>query len=581
MDLRRERHNIMRLFKPESNLYLELVQVLGIRGRVIDFPEGRPVSGASVEPRIAYIAEERRYPTAQRAVIADGEGRFSVPALNSTIVGGKLTLWSPDGGSSREVLINPQELREDLDLGDIPLHEGKAPTLLSLLVRDLHGSPIKGAVGMVAGTSLRSSPTDANGRTSLRGVVPGESIVCVGAIGFSSAELTASATRSSEMEVILEGACSLEVHVRSSDGEVAKGVRIMLSSSGNLFDADQRGLLAALHAGASAVLPESIDGSTRAESIAKEGRVLFNALIPGHPLQLEVHGRFGGLVAQEDVPPLGPEEHRIVEMTAAVGRFCGRVLDKRSQPLQGANVKVRDVTLLPMRGGGASFATDEAGEFCIDGLGVTEIELDVAMPGYTPARFRCEVRGDCAPVVLVLMPSDRRVLVHVRDAEGRAVDAVVWAELSTGARVYAVTVGPCDFSLADLPADKITVRAIAYEHMYVLPHDPTVPELTLVLLPSGEVRIAATAPTDPGGYVFVHLLPYEEANWIRSEQLMVPAGATGAVTFLGVRPGRYDAVVRRLRLLSWDGEHDWVESSRRVALDVQKGEQAYAELFAD
>jgi hypothetical protein len=580
MDARSDRYNVLRLNRAEGGLYLELLPVLGIRGRIIEVPGGRPVARASVQARIAYAAEDRHNPIAQRAVITDGDGRFSVPALDSSIAGGMLSICTPDGATWRELPLGARELQEDWDLGEIPLHESRDQCVLGLFVHDARGTPISGAVGLLARTALRSAPTDAGGRTSLAGVLLGESIICVGAVGFSSAEVLAPLRPTGEIDVMLERACTLEVHVRTLNGDNAKRVQIVLSADGTLFDADQRGSLAALYAGASPVLSQSIGTETRAKAVSRAGRVIFNAVKPGIALHLEAHARFGGLLGRADVSPLGPEEHRVVNMSTDTWRLCGRVVDDKAQPLRGARVRIQDKALLPFLGGGSSIPTDEEGSFVIEGLAGPEVEVTATMRGYAPARFRFG-QADCTSVDLALMPSERQVRVHVHPADGRPVDASVWAELRSGVRVYAVPVGSGEYSLADLPAEEILVKVTADEHTYEQSLGAGVPELDFVLPLTGAVQVMVTAPTTPGGYVFVHLLPREEENSVRSEQLTLQAGASTSMSFLGVRPGGYDAVIRRLKTLSWDGDYTWVELSPRVFLDVQADKLAQAELHGD
>ena len=588
------RPNGMSLDGPVEGLRVEVVKRLALTGRIIDFPRRVPVglAGAFVEPRLEFPKEVsgQQY---QGLESTDELGRFRFAPLSSSILGGFLLISDPDREIHRQIPIEPRELREDWDLGDLALSDADEKSTLRLLVQDPAGDPIAGAIVGSGDSGPISAATDASGRTSLRGVVPGLSTIGVYCPGYEAAAIPVPLDPPEELIVEMRRGTLLEIRFLKPSGEVAPSVAARLLATEHPYrDAGTiRGYQAYTRSGCS--FPMFFDrgeqGVVARLHALREGRVILNDIKPGVPLRLRVEGTFGTTIQEQEIAALGPGEHRRVKVRLERGprTLRGCVLDEAGRPLPTAFVGVSyhppDHPQNYSRSMGRG--VEEDGSFSVGNIYARTVNLHVRAEGCVPfADERFEIPEDDAPVEFRLSPA-HVVTVHVEDESGERVPAsFVKADLPTGATVYGREVkGEVGaYILRGLPDEEVVVEAWVHAVSYRETCDPREETLliTVPILGRVEADVRLFKGSQLEGDCVLWLLPGSDEELKRRGEEVEP-GFSKPVIVEGVLPGSYDAVLRRHSAGRWSPEDPFEDLSPRVPILVQPRVTTSVELWVD
>jgi len=586
--------NRVELDAPEEDLRIETTKRLALTGRIVELParEPTPVAGAVVLPQLQYSPEPPASVLAWQ-VRADDEGRFRIALASPSVFGGELSIGGADGTYVREIALEPREVAEDWDLGDLALADPEAQRSVALVVLDADARPVAGAIAASGPAAPISAPTDGAGRATLRGVVPGVSTIAVYAAGYEVARVALPAADppgrpAAELEVVLRRGTLLEIRFLQPDGEPAPKLVARLSAARHPYRDEERprSYPAYTRAGCSFYEVVPLAGGEVAVRVhaLREGRVTLNDLEPHLPLRLRVEGSLGSTIQEQDIAPLAPEEHRAIEVVLARAprTLRGRVMDEAGVPLPRATVGIRWTP--PDSPNGTTALTrgfEDDGGFELGNVYEPEVFLSVEANGSVPVwNERFEVPVDGAPLEFRLSPS-RVVEVTVEDEAGMRLPAFVHAELPTGALVFGQEVeGETGvYLLRGLPRGEVAVTASVYGAPHTRTCDATEPRLVIRVPVLGEVRAKVHVFGDTGvddSWV-VCLVPAPGATLAEVYATIDPGGRDESV-FPGVVPGGYEAVVRRYP----DGFaalDRFEERSPRVTVEVRAGEISRIELW--
>ena len=407
---------------PVEQLRIEVRKLLALTGRVVDHRGKRsiPVSSAEVSIEIRYPFAEVPGRVTPRE-LTDSKGRFRLALEHPSVRGGVLYLTSPDRKLRRKIELEPREVLEDWDLGDVSLVDPETTSTVPLTVFDAQGSPILGAVAAMDLFSPISDPTGSDGRTSLRGVVPGSSTIVVYAVGYQVTTVPIPEQVPEEIEVTLPRGAVLELHFIAPDGEPTIKLQACLTANRHPLREGRPSpvsILAWKNAGCSPYSWTRLDdGSENLHVYARDANVIVNDLQPGLGLRLRVTGRFGELLQERAIAPLGSEEWRTLDivLTEAARVLRGRVLDQAGQPVPRAYVSV----FWSPDGGAEGITRTEGsgvgsdGSFTISGLYAPMVSFLVSADGYVDLWLEdYELPTDDTPVEL-RMTKGHDVLVRV------------------------------------------------------------------------------------------------------------------------------------------------------------------------
>ncbi len=547
------------LVEPRVDVVVDAVKLIRLTGRVIDFRKRDPqgVARAWVEPNLVYPETIVRQQF-QLGTMADETGRFELALRSPTILGGTLTLQSPDREIRREIEIEPMSLTGDHDLGDLALSDRESTITIPLRVLEIDGSPISGAIAGTDSSSPISAPTDEAGRTTLSAVVAGLSSIAVYAAGFEPAEVVVPVELPEELVVTLRRGTLLKIQFEKPGGEAASSVVARLWAPEHPYSSDAHIRSYHAYTGAGCSYYQTYDdvegGVVVRLYTLREGRVTLNDLKPGLPFELRVDGVFGTVVHLEEIAPLQPGEQRslVVELPRGPATLHGRVLDHEGRPLSEARASVSyEHSDMPSnQSNSRSHGVDAEGRFTFENVYAARVSFSVRAEGYVGFRdTELEVPQDGSEIVLHLDPAPHTVTVRIEDESGQPLSASsVRVELATGALVFGREVDddPGAYILHDLPDEEVTILAYVFGVPYRQTHHPADPELVIRVPATGEVEVRLHVPADVelDDKTLVCLVPAADSG-LQERYAWIVEGGAEPTTFPGVIPGRYEAVVRR------------------------------------
>jgi len=469
----------MRVPAPAEGLRVEVSKELALKGRIVDVRDGdiMPLPDIQVYASIEYanaVANASHTP----ATFTGTDGRFRFPLADPVVKGGSLSLSSYRGGLSGRFELPARELDEDWERGDVPIVDPATTRTVQIIVVDTSGVPIVGAVAGVTTSTPISAPTDADGRTTLRGVVPGGEPIVVYAPHYRVGTAPLPVGGPEELTVELERGAGLELHLIDAAGEVPRMLQVLLSASrhpirtGGVYPASVTAISASGCGIYHLVEPENEPGFISLYA-GRDGRVIVNDLEPGLPLHLRVVTKEGDALLERDLAPLGPEEWRELdlELDAEARALRGRVLDEAGEPVVHAHVSVDYRWAGDSHSGSMSTGVGADGGFSVNGIYADTVSFRIRAQGYVPLSAEdYPLPGGDEPVEIRL-ESGHDVRVQVRDQGGRPVPARVHAyrdEVKGVPLAYPTEVEPGTYLLRDLPAEAVTIRArvhgVTYGH---------------------------------------------------------------------------------------------------------------------
>ncbi len=544
----------LHLDEHQVQLRVEVTKRLALRGRVVDIRDGEvvPIADVSLNGSIEYGS-----PPAFPGYIqlrTDRDGHFRLPLEDSVVEGGYLHLTTLDDRLSRRVELEPREITQDWDLGDVPIVDPKTTHSVQLILTDGLGEPIQGAVAGMNVSLPISEPSDSMGRTSLRGVVPGGAPIVLYAVGFQVQTIPVLEQVPETLKVEMEPGAGLELRLLAEDGEPLKGVRAYLSASqhpvrgGEQFPASIFGLVAS---GCSTYRwKQEGDSPGSLGMSARDGRVIANDLLPGLPMGLRILARSGSVLEERDILPLATGEWRILEVVLGEGswEFRGRIVDEAGDPVHRANISRR----FPPAGKtqlSSSMGVEQDGSFTIRGLFDSTVSFTASAPGYsTLSVVDLPVPTNESPV-LFRLERGHDVLVRVADKAGHPVRARIYAREPNGVlgslgRGKELELG--SYLLRDLPGTQLVIDARVHGVIRPIEHNGLVPELMIEVpvLAALEATIPDALGSELDDNCLLWLFPDGETDLVRRYRVLDLKGSAPTV-LSDLLPGSYLAVLRR------------------------------------
>jgi len=398
--------------------------------------------------------------------------------------------------------------------------------------------------------------TDETGRTVLRGVVPGLSVIEVHALGYQPVEVQVPLQLPDSLVVTMRRSPVLELVFRTPSGGSTFVAAILAADEYPLLGST-RCTRAYREAGASMVgrhtfVPPQSDLGVAVRFQAKDGRVVANAIKPGLPLRLSMLDWYGQLIAEgTTIAPLQEEEHRRLEITLPRDplTLSGRVLDESGNPIAGASVSVT-VYLGGKDRVQIGGSTDHLGLFSMRGITTGFIELSISKTGYVPFSDTHLEPPEDGSVLEFRLGSGRELEVTIQDEEGQRLEGSVNAKWGNDAIAFGKEIRDGVYLLRGVPDQEVIVTAWVYGAPYTLPHRPGDPEVVFTVPLLGEVSATVDLLVDDQGKVgtlVLFLVPEPDSNLAqRVERLDLHTGGWPVNCVIrGVLPGDYTAVVKR------------------------------------
>jgi len=341
----------LELTAPRADVLIDLLQLPTIRGRAVWLATGEPV--AHCRARYAYglaaprppsqASAKRSAATSQPArptmihtfIDADSEGRFAIPVGTSGLSYASFDLWliDPDGQGSASRSLDDAAIAEAVahgkDLGDIALRPARTVTFR---VRDALGAPIEKAFATAERSDVeretRSPPTDAEGRSELRGLPAEPVALTFWSTHCDSLVVMAQGPADEHLEVTLERCASLEITVRPTSGTLPSDLIFSLAADQQAFTGvdDEFGpefTRFAMEPTAGMSIESRSDSSTTPPTVSGKityeipstGTISISCLRPAVPLRVSVLDADGRAVWGEEIITLARGESRALDIT--------------------------------------------------------------------------------------------------------------------------------------------------------------------------------------------------------------------------------------------------------------------------
>lgn len=549
-----------------EGLALRTTRLPSVRGRIVCAETGEPLGNVGVMVWAQFTDGTQ---TPQSGSRADAEGRFirglfptssdrhlswressARPAIQRV----RVIADAGGGHLGRELRFSTGDIGPDGDLGDIPLERGAD---LHFLVVDEAGQPIEGAL-VVAGAL--SEPTDAAGRTLLRGIHPAVDSVLVGSPFHQIQSFPPSGRgRSPEdpARIVLQAGNRLELVLVSAGGLGTASMRVTFECVQALFEGDKPWTSTWLHRRFATGEFDSAtwgDWGGRLEYRADaQGCVTLVSLRPDAILDVEVQGAMERPILRRRLR--GPASGQTLRHELAVEAWPFdlqvRVRDEVGQPLAGVRLYLRDDD------GWISAATGSDGYATFEDLLASpgRARLEASLAGYAPVLVEGLNLAPDARLPDLVLQRGLEVRVRVVDEAGAPIPvSAVTARAPGHPPMRSQHLESGVEVLRDLPPGRVLLEAEYGFRLYSQEHDALIPEATITLPVHGTLELLAS----------VEALQLEEDRPVaRIPSLDGPEGPAD-LSFridgdLGVAttpliPGRYRIHLERIR---------WFEGERR------------------
>lgn len=577
------------LSAPRQDLVVRARKRHVLRGRIVAGRGDEPIPVADAIVR-SFLEYSSGGSTEERTELrTSGDGVFRLALSGASVDSARLVVSPPDESLHREVDLGGRELNGDWDVGDIPLFEQAGDVTASLVVVDESSDPVRGATAALGPGRPSSAPTDEEGRTSVRGVLPGQSILTIYAAGYEVTEVEVPDPLTESLRVPLRRSTLLRIRMALPDGAAAQRVVARVSAPVHPFRSE--GLIQSFRAYtlAGCSYYRTYTG-TAGEAVVRlngleTGEVALSDLKPNLAFQLQVEGPYGRTLSNQVVPALAPGEHRTLDVSLPEGprTLRGRVVDANGAPLSQGRVALRwdhsDAQESTNRN--IEKTVDAEGRFSFPGVFAREVFLQADADGFAPLWIaELDVPRDERELTFTLEP-ERVVKVTVSDSSGTPLPARVSCVLPSGAWAFASRAHEEEgtYVLHGLPDGEVAVRAMVYGAPFTETHDTRNPELWIRIPRLGRVEVDASLfdGAIPDETWLMCLSPATDTDLNEIYAKVDPAGQEAAA-FPGVEPGEYFAALRRYPY-GFSDMTRFVEMSSRVPVVVRAGETARAEVW--
>jgi protocatechuate 3,4-dioxygenase beta subunit len=350
--------------------------------------------GATIEGR---ILDERAQPVANVRVEVAGEAPDGTPIAITA-------LGAPPPTS--ETRLEPS--------GELGILRGPIPYPPA--------APLMLAVPAVAPATPKSFVSDGKGQFRVSGLPAGKLVVVATHPDFargSSQPLRVAAGASVTVEIVLSRGVVVRGQVRDERGQPLRGAELLGDDGTTMTVSDNHGNFELQHVARPMIVSVRLSGYVPAQ----------RAVSPSEP---------------------GPFD---VQLTRALGRLAGDVVDDRGAPVAGARLEIAMPNMAARW-----TTTDAGGHFSVEGLGPGPYRLSASHADFAPATVDDVQPGDGARVQLV---PGGGIEGELRDARSGGVPPGARLTLTVAGKPRGLTLSAGRFSATSLPPGAATLQATA------------------------------------------------------------------------------------------------------------------------
>ena len=525
----------VRFTEPVTDVLVRLARRRTVVGRLVLRGDGTPLENTRIAARL-------RSPNAKSpenfSSKTDEEGRFSLECKQDVISELELRLGLRFADGVPLLRLDGKSLPADGDLGDVMVDDVRH---VPFLLQDVVGEPIRNGAAIAGG--VRSERTGTDGRGELRWV-PGVVHELVGeARGFTPTVHAIPPVVTEPLVVTLARANRLEVKLLLPEESSPDQFKVVLRGEGAITAGPVPDLLDQMRhvdrwTRPLAKLSREPADEYLCAALNSRNTAIFYALRPNVNIELEVQGMTGYAVYHsETLAPLGPEEHREIEVPLQVSLivFRGRVLDENGNPLVRAH--------LQLGGQLRAFTEDDGGFECFLEGPETGTLLVAHRTCTTKYLHNYAVPIDGRPVEFRLSPA-RPLTVEVVDENGTPMpQAEIYTEYG-GFTTGTYHLEGHRHLVPGMPEEPFVIRAELAGRYYRQEHDPSRDEARVVVPVHGRVVGLVNSASTAGRAGRFHLIlnpqDTEDARAIGESRDSVP---DLRIELPVVHPGTYEATL--------------------------------------
>jgi len=539
-----------------------------LTGRVVEAATREPIPDARVWGSIGFGNGN----WASLGGTVNEHGYFRVPVHGEMIAEGFLTVSRSAGPGQHSVDLTGLGPPAFWHLGDIAIEKVDTKSI-RFRVTDSGGTPIEGAIAVDAAQArVKSAPTTADGLGHLDGVPIECKRIRVVALGYRVAEVPVPPAFEATANVVLVSVPTLEVRIRTADGDVPRGIEVTLSAPGQFFV--DRGSYGPdrLYASVGASQYSSWGSGPKGTEVNflpdEAGWVRVTGLSTDASLRLRVKDFLEWPIHEQVLAPLGPSERRAIDIVlpSQPPPFAGLVTDSLGQPLAGARIRL-SLTESSSR----TYPVDGAGAFRFDGIWVERGSVRISKDGYCPLHVKDFVfPRDGRPAEYRLNPG-RDLTVQVVDEGGSAVSAEVSADQAGSPAWDAARIEVGAYLLEDLPQAEVEVCVSVAGRDYTHRVDSRESELIVRVPIHGSLHATVAQGMDPATHRCVVLCPLEQGLPVRRKWVNPKKVGLGPVRIDPVLPGAYEACLQVEEAAVGQGQAVYRDVTPRLPVTISPG----------
>lgn len=406
---------------PSDRLFLEIVTLPVVSGRVIAGPLERPVPGAIVHIDYGAADSGTQLVLGETTTDEKGEYRDVLLAKSATSV----TLRAEKGGAVTTATL-PGKIEGPVRAPDLLLEELRT---IRFAIQSSDKSPIAGAVVETTKGSTKSTVSDELGISTIENVASTEFEVEVRAAGHAARKVTVPPRVDDVVTVMLDRTNRLIVIVKDPTGGPAKNRYVRLSAEKSpLVGKTARELEGVPPVGGQVIETSNFDRKMNARYFASDarGRIEIEGVTPGMTIEVAAIDRLRRVVGRPETVRIDEFEEVTVEIVGAAQLphdVAGIVRDEVGAAIAEAQVTLHE----PLNGIYQMLTADENGRFTLRGVDFESCDVMV----HTTDKRSLRIRGCAMPkpgenLELRLKPKRTdRFTIELDDEKGRPVDGEV------------------------------------------------------------------------------------------------------------------------------------------------------------
>ena len=567
------------LESPRSDLRLEVERMTRVVGR---FENAAGEGVRTSEKTTATIVSLKEGSRTSSSSAVDERGGFAHVVFSADFDSVELLLECDQGRAART--LQRHELTPtpagDLDVGVIVL----APNGNLRLRARSAGTPVAQAKALVKG-ELRWSEGDAEGRIDVLSTATGAATVRVIAPDFWALEVPVVLPTQDELVVEMAPANVLTIKASDVDGAPLAGANVWFEATGAGLFAESNGMDAGpqsigISRGKMTSLTSKVSDSGVFEGRIKvtadsEGVVRLQELNARCALRVSLVDSVGSATVSQTIETLGASEKRTVELRHPVAfkSLHGHVRDPAGNSVVGAHVTIQ------VGGHRTHASTGQLGDFILESLAASELELKVQSPQFAPLIVPRVMLVDPKTELQLTLEHGRTVVAEVVDESGASQsDARVVAHTTDDRHEWTATAqapGRYEFRPLQVAPLRITAHlhgrrferelGASEEHVRIVV--PTPGQLTAELAHS--VDVAKRAPC-------VRLRSIDDV--VNISHCFSAESPRGPLSLGPLTPGDYELIRAFIGAPELGDAPGWHEVGPPVRVTIRAGETTQVEL---